>query len=282
MSYTLTGSNGDVITFDNESYVLNPGVLGFGIPPTSVRIDESTRPGGVFRNSRRGARDVDLPITVLGASSAVVETNLRRLARLVQDTKGPTVLTVPRIGGDLTLELHYVGGAELTFGGEDAGKTWAKLVLSFQAPQPYWESSLVQTFTITSGQTGRGLLPQLTKLKLSSSLSLGLINVNNTGDVPVYPTYTIEGPITDFRVTSGSLSFGFNQPITDNDIIYVDTEAGTVTDITGANRYDLLAASPKLFPFEVGESTVLIEGTGTTLDTRIIASYATRFEVVHG
>jgi len=282
VSYTLTGSNGEVIVFDTTNYVLNPGLTGFGIPSTSVRVDESSRPGGVWRNSRRGVRQVDLPITVLGSSATNVESKLRTIARAVQDTKGPTVLTAIRSGGNLTLELHYTGGAELVFGGEDAGTTWAKLVLSFVAPQPYWQSASRQTFTITSGQTGRGLLPKLTKLRLSSSLSLGTINVNNTGDVPVYPTYTVEGPINNFSVTSGSLSFGFNSALTGDDVITVDTEAGTVTDADGNNRYDLLAASPKLFAFEVGQSTILVEGTGTTLDTRIIASYARRFEVVHG
>lgn len=282
MSYTLTGSNGSVIVFDNADYVLTPGLMGFGIPPTSVRVDESARPGGIWRASRRGVRQVDLPVTVLGVDAVDVETKLRTLAKAVQDTQGPSVLTAVRDSGNLFLELHYVGGAELTFGGEEAGQTWAKLVLSFVAPQPYWESAETQTFTITSGNTGRGLLPQLTKLKVSSSLSLGVINVNNTGDVPVYPTYTIQGPLDDFTVSNGTLSFGFNTALTADDIITVDTEAGTVTDNTGANRYDLLSPSPKLFPFEVGNSTITIDGTGTTANTRIITSYARRFEVVHG
>lgn len=282
MTYTLTGSNGEVIVFDNTNYVLNPGLTGFGIPPTSVRVDESARPGGVWRSSRRSVRQVDLPVTVLGSSATSVESKLRTIARAVQDNKGPTVLTAVRSTGNLTLELHYTGGAELSYGGDTGGQSWAKLVLSFVAPQPYWQSASRQTFTITSGNTGRGLLPQLTKLKLSSSLSLGTINVNNTGDVPVYPTYTVEGPINNFRVTSGELSFGFNTALTGDDVITVDTEAGTVTDADGNNRYDLLATSPKLFPFEVGNSTIVVEGTGTTLDTKITATYSRRFEVVHG
>lgn len=282
MSFTLTGANSEVIVFDDSNYVLMPSISGFGIPPTSVRIDESTRPGGVWRSSRRGVRQVDLPIMVLGSTATSVETKLRALARVTQDSSGPTILTAVRSTGNLTLGLHYVGGGELVYGGADGGKTWAKVVLSFQAPQPYWQSSSVQKFTITSGNTGRGLLPKLTKLRLSSSLSLGTINVNNTGDVAVYPTYVVEGPINNFKVTSGSLSFGFNAALTGDDVITVDTEAGTVVDADGNNRYDLLSSSPKLFPFQPGNSSIQIEGTGTTLDTKIVASYARRFEVVHG
>lgn len=282
MTYTLTGANGDSITFDIENYVLNPGLIGFGVAPTNVRIDESSRPGGVWRNTRRGVRQIDLPITVLGSNAVDVETKLRRLVKIAQDGRGPTQLVASRDSGDLSLDLHYVGGAELTFGGEDAGKTWAKLVLSFQAPQPFWESTEIESFTISSGQTGRGLLPQLTKLKLSSSLSLGIIDVNNTGDVAVYPTYTVEGPISDFRAVSGDLSFGFNDSIGIGEVISVNTETGEVTDQGGNNRYALLTASPKLFPFQPGETAVTIEGTGTTLDTRVIVTYALRYEVVHG
>lgn len=282
MSYSLTGANGDVITFDNSNYVLNPSLLGLGIPPTSVRIDESSRDGGVWRNTRRSVRNIDLPVTVLGSDSADVETKLRRLARLTQDTLGPTVLTALRDSGDLTMELHYTGGAELEYGGDAGGATWAKLVLSFQAPQPFWESADEEEFSITSGQTGRGLLPQLSKLRVSSSKSLGIILVENTSDVPVYPIYEVAGPITDLIVSNGTESWGFDVTIAEGDLVEVDTDAGTVVGIDGTNRYNILAPAPKLFTFPPGETTITVEGVDTNLNTRVTCRYALRYEVVHG
>ena len=285
--YTLTGANGDVITFDNTNYVLTPTLNGFGIPPTSVRIDESSRDGGVFRNSRKAVRNVDIPVVVLGTTYTDVEAKLRRLSRLVQDQLGPTTLTALRFdeSGDpanLTLELHYVGGAELSFGESSGGREWAKLLLSFQAPQPYWQSAVSESFTVTTGQTGRGLLPQLTKLKLSSSQALGVIAVDNTSDVPVFPRYEIVGPVTNLRVSNGTDAWEIDGTIVEGDLLVVDTEAGTVTGIGGVNRYALLKPAPKLFPFQPGQSTINVEGIDANINTLITCSYNLRFEVVHG
>lgn len=280
--YKITGANGDSITFDETTYVLNPSLLGLGIPPTSVRIDESSRSGGVWRNTRRGVRNIDLPVTVLGANALEVESNLRRLSRLTQDTLGPTVLTALRDSGDLTMELHYVGGAELEYGGGAGGSQWARLVLSFQAPQPFWQSADEESFSVTSGQTGRGLLPKLSQLRVSSSQSLGIIDVDNTSDVAVYPVYEVAGPITGLTVSNGTESWGFDVTIEEGDAVEVDTEAGTVLGIDGVNRYSILAPAPKLFSFPPGQTTITVEGTETNLNTRVTCRYNLRYEVVHG
>lgn len=280
--YTLTGANGDSITFDNSTYVLNPNLVGFGIPPTSVRIDESARYGGIHRYSRRGVRNVDMPVTVLGTSATDVETKLRRLAKLTQDTSGPTTLTALRDDGDLTLELHYVGGAELEYGGDMGGYSWAKLMLSFQAPNPYWQSADTESFTVTSGNTGRGLLPQLTKLRVSSSQAIGLINVTNTSDVPVYPRFQITGPVNDLEVSLNGEGWSFTENVVTGDIFVVDHEAATVTGLAGTNRYDILDTAPKFFAFPPGTSSVLVTGTSATADTVIECEYNLAFEVVHG
>jgi hypothetical protein len=281
-NFKLTGANGDSITFDKTNYILNPNLLGMGIPPTAVRIDESSRVGGVHRYTRRAVRNVDLPVTVIGTDSADVETKLRRLARLTQDTSGPTVLTALRDSGDLTLNVHYTGGAELEYGSDKAGDVWAKLLLSFQAPSPYWESATTESFTVTSGNTGRGLLPQLTKLKVSSSQSLGVISVNNTSDVPVYPTFVVTGPVTNLEVTLNGQGWKFTETVGAGEQFVVNHETATVVNTAGVNRYDILDSLPKFFQIEPGTSGLLVLGTGTTADTSVELTYNLAFEVVHG
>lgn len=280
--YKLTGANADEITFDNDTYVLNPSLLGLGIPPTSVRIDESSRAGGVWRNTRRAVRNIDLPVTVFGANALAVETNVRRLSRLTQDTLGPTILTVLRDAGDLTMKLHYTGGAELKYGGADGGDQWARLVLSFQAPQPFWESATEESFSVTSGATGRGLLPQLSKLRISSSQSLGTIDVDNTSDVSVFPIYEIAGPVTGLTVSNGVDEWSFSTTILEGDLVEVDTREGTVTGTGGTNLYAILNSAPKLFSFPPGETTITIEGTSANANTRVTCRYNLRYEVIHG
>jgi len=280
--FTLTGANGDVITFDYSTFVLEPNLIGLGVPPTDVRIDQSARAGGVWRNTRRAVRNIDLPVTVLGASATAVETNLRRLAKLTQDTLGPTTLTALRNDGNLTMELHYTGGAELAYGGDSGGPTFARVMLSFQAPNPYWVSADTESFTVTTGNTGRGLLPKLSQLRVSSSESLGVINVNNTSDVPVFPVLEITGPVTDLAVTLNGEGWGFNTNIAEGDIVQVDHRNATVTGIDGANRYSILNDSPKFFSFPPGISSVLVIGTSGNINTRILCEYNLQYEVVHG
>jgi hypothetical protein len=283
VNFSLTGGNGDKITFDNENFVLNTGLSGISsIPATQVRIDPSAGNGGVWRNSKRGVRDVDLPITVLGSDRADVESKLRRLARLTQDALGVTVLAAEYSDDtSLTLGLHFVGGAEVGAWGSDTGSTWCKWVMSFQAPTPFWESTTRQTFSVSSGNTGRGLLPELARLKVSSSQALGTVSITNSGDVAAYPVWSITGPITDLSITSGSLSFGFNTPLTSGQTITIDTETGLVTNDAGANSYSILNAAPKLFAIQPGTSTITVLGTETTSATRVSCSYALRYEVVH-
>ena len=281
VNYALVGANGDTIVFDYQNYVLNPDFTGFNIPAALVRIENSAGDGGVFRHAKRGVRTMDLPITVLGNDRADVQTKLRRLGKLTQNTFGPLALEARYSDGEtLRLDTYYTGGAEGQWG-SSGGLVWARWTLSLQAPQPYWQSSVIEQFTVTRGSTGRGLLPQFSKLRISSSQAIGTVLVNNTGDVPMFPRYQIIGPITDLVISSNGSSFGFTDPILAGEIININTETGEVTDETGANVYSLLNPAPKLFKIPVGESAILISGTAVNDDTRVDVFYAKRFEVVH-
>lgn len=281
ITYSLRGSNGETIVFDDVNYVLNPGMTGFGVAPTEVRVDPSAGIGGVFRHSRRGVRELDLPITVLGTNRIDVQTKLRKLARITQDRRGPMRLRAQySTGQQLFLDLHYTGGAEGEWG-EAGGRTWQQWVLSLVAPQPFWESLTRQTIQLTGGGTGRGLLPQLTKLRVSSSQALGDVTITSTADVEVFAKWTITGPVTDFTVSNGVESWTISGAIAPGDTVTVDTERKTVVDQDGNNLYDRLGPAPKLFPLQPGETTLSITGSGATVDTIIEADYALRFEVVH-
>ena len=281
VNYSLVGANGDEITFDYSEFILNQNFVGFGIPPAQVRIENSAGDGGVFRHSKRGVRDVDLPITVLGTDRNDVQTKLRRLSRLLQDTSGPTKIKATYSSGEsLTLDAHYVGGAESQWG-TDAGLVWNKWVLSFQCPNPYWESDALEEFRVTTGNTGRGLLPQLSKLKVTSSQVYGVITVDNSGDVPAYPVWFIRGPISDVVISNGTQSFSFTETVADGETITVNTETGEVTDDLGTNRYSILGPAPKLFRIDPGVSSISVNGVAATQAAEVRLDYSPLFEVVH-
>lgn len=282
VTISLVGANGDSITLsDTGDFVLASGVTGFGIPATSVRIDESAGDGGTWRNTKRGVRDLDLPIVILGTDRGDVETKLRRLAKLLQNSAGATTIRADYSdGSSLSLDAYYVGGAETQFG-SDAGLTYCKWVIQMQAPQPYWENSTELSFSVTSGNTGRGLLPQLTKLKVSSSQTLGVVNVNNQGDVPIQPRWVIRGPVTNLVVSNGSQAFTFPAPILGGATYTVDTATGEVINEAGINVYSLLGSAPKLFSLPPGTTKVTITGTDSSPDTQVTCYYSPRYEVIH-
>ena len=280
VNYSLVGANGDTITFDYQNYVLNPEFTGFGIPPAEVRIEASAGDGGVFRHTKKGVRQVDLAVTILGTDRGDVQTKLRRLSRLLQNNSGPTKLVANYSDGtSLELSGYYVGGAESQWG-SNAGLIWNRWAISLQCPSPYWQSGIFESFSIGTGGTGRGLLPQLTKLKVSSSSTLGVVTVNNAGDVPAFPIWVITGPVSNLEITNGVQRFGFAQ-VFSGETITVNTETATVTDANGENQYSRLDPVPKLFSLPPGTTGINVNGLETDLNFNILLTYSPRFEVVH-
>lgn len=282
VTISLTGANGDTITLEDSSdFVLGTGVSGFGIPNTQLRIEDSAGNGGLYRYSKRGVRDLDLPIMVFGNDRAAVETNLRRLGRLLQDRKGATRITATYSdGSSVYLDAHYAGGAETQFG-SDAGQTYCRWVITMQAPQPFWESGQSNSFNVQASNSGRGLLPQLSKLKVSSSQALGAVTVTNIGDVETYPTWVLRGPLSNVIISDGTNSFTYVAAIANGSSITIDTEAGTVVDETGANKYANLGPAPKLFTLQPGVSAMTISGDDATSASLVTCYYSPRYEVIH-
>lgn len=283
LTISMTGANGDTITFDYSTYILTEGLKGFGIPATKVRIQESATDGGVFRHTKRGIREVQLPILTVGTDRADVETKLRRLSNIMQNAAGATTLTATYANGDVfTLGVYYAGGGETQFG-QNAGTTYALWVVTLQAPNPYWVYATPVVTTIGNGSTGRGLLPKLTKLRVSSSQSLGSVTVNNTlGDVASYPVWSIYGPVDGLQIyTQSNSGFTYTTTIPAGEIITIDTAAGTVKDSAGNNKYANLGTAPKLFSLPPGTTGITVNGINTTPQTQVLCTYYPKREVLH-
>lgn len=284
LTISLTGANGDTITFDNTTYTLTDGLKGFGIPATMVRIQNAATDGGIFRHTKRGIREVDLPILTYGADRATTETALRRLSNILQNTSGPATLTATYSNGDVfTLKVYYAGGGETVFG-DEAGSTYAKWVVVLQAPTPFWTYATAQSVTLDTGSVGRGLLPKLSSMRVTGVSVVGTVNINNTtGDVVSYPIWTIYGPLAAGLqvLNSSSVGFTYNAAIPAGDFIVIDSYNNTVANSAGVNMYSNLGPAPKFFTVPPGTSAVQINGTGATSATSVVCSYYPRREVLH-
>lgn len=282
-TFSLIGANNDVIALDgSDGFYLTTGLTGTGIPVTNVRIDPSAADGGVWRNTRKGVRQLDLPVFVLGVSNADVESKLRRLSRVLQDSAGATTLRADYSSGERwSIKGHYTGGAETQFGGE-AGELWAKWVLSIQCPDPFWTRDSSESYYLGTGATGRSIIPNLAELRISSSQAIGQMNIENSGDVGAYPIWQVKGPVDSFTMTSElGESFSYVGTFTTATTITINTKTGTVTDATGVNKYSFLAASPRLFQIPAGNSQLTVTATGADANTLISMFYQPRKEVLH-
>lgn len=284
VTLSLVGANGDEIVFDdNGDFVLTVGLSGMGIPSTVVRIDDSASDGGVWRFSKRGIREMDLPIVVFGEDRIAVESNLRRLANLLHDLSSSTTLRASYSTGEVweLSEGHYVAGAETTKG-EDAGQAWSRWVVTMQFANPFWIRQQTESFSVGVPDTGRSLIPYFAEMRVTGSQAIGEIDIENVGDVDAYPVWTLKGPADFVEISSQSgLSFTYDAVIPAETTITVNTAAGTVVDQTGANMYSNLGPSPKLFTLPAGNSTVNVEATGAETSTIISLYYQPRKEVVH-
>lgn len=284
VTLSLVGADGDEIVFTADGeYVMTAGLTGLGIPQSIVRIDDSASDGGTWRFSKRGIREMDIPVVVFGATRDDVETNLRRLSNLLHDRNGGTILRASYDTGEIW-ELpdgHYVAGAE-SVRGDDGGLSWCRWVLTMQFATPFWIRQQAQSLSLGAGSTGRSIIPDLAEMRISSSQAIGSLSVENVGDVESYPIWSFRGPMDSVTVTAADgSSFAYSSAIALGTTITVDTAAGTVKNQSGTNMYGNLAASPKLFPFPAGTSGVTVNAVNVTSATLITAYYQPRKEVIH-
>jgi hypothetical protein len=283
LSMTLTGTNADTISFDDENYVVEVGTRGFGIPSPILRIDPSASNGGTFRFSKRDVREINLPIAILGASQTETEAKLRRLSNILRDK---AVLSVTYENGEVwTLDVYLAGGGETQFGstGNDYFCQWD---LALQAPQPFWQSTDPFSISIISDTTTRGLLAgdapkSLAFLRVKTSQAFGTVTVSNDGDVDAPAVWIITGPSTLTTITLDGVGFTFEDALTSVETITIDCEAGTVKDQDGVNRYAGLGSAPKLFAIPPGNATLTVTVTGATSNTRVQGYFSRRREVLH-
>lgn len=283
ITLSLTGANGDTITLGADDYILENAVNGLGRPPIVSRLDQSSADGGVFRFSRRGIREIDLPVLVVASDRASLEVKLRRLQRILDNSTGvgTTIRASYSTGESWSIVGHYVNGAE-SQSGDNGNSLFQRWVLVFQCPQPFWVRDQAITYIAATTASGRGLFNpnDLVNMKVAASQVLGAISVSNPGDVAAPPKFVITGPADSASFSLGSLAFTYNARIDAGVTITIDTTAGTVVDDSGINKYANLSAAPKFFQVPAGASTINMNAVNATSATSLQMTFQPRKEVV--
>lgn len=282
----LTGGNGDYIDLtDPEATGYSTGAKSsglFGMAPRAVRMREGAGDGARWGGTRRPARPIDVEVKVQASSWRQMSDRLARLSSALDDRFGPSKLTVvsPSAGEGLarSIEVHYSAGFEGATGGDDA-PFFQRIPLTLSALTPYWSTSPLSIVWSAAGSVKPFLsaTSAFFPVRLASSQVLGSVTLSNPGTVPSPAKWTVTGPGGPITISPvGEPGFVINTTLT-TEVITV--QGGTVTDASGANRYDLLSPAPRLWKIPPGDSTATVTVTGATSTTKVRLDYTPFYEV---
>ncbi|WP_263729954.1 phage tail family protein [Cellulomonas sp. SG140] len=126
--------------------------------------------------------------------------------------------------------------------------------------------------------TNRGLLPDLSRLKVSASQMVGSLDLENSGDADAYPVWEVRGPGNHFKAVAPSGdTLEWTGSLLEGQTITINTELGTCVDQTGANRYSELATAPRMWAIPPGVTRAAVQFLDTTAGkSRIAVSWRPR------
>lgn len=276
----LVGATQSVTLTDTVSGLMRqPGGGGWGLAPVVNSFFEGAGDGARLRGTRRSIRELTIPIRAFGNGRQAIEDTIRLLAQSVHD---PFRVYVDfHDGRSYWIDAVYDSGAEGLYSG--APELYADMPLVLHCTDPYWTSVQSQAFIVAPQPADAPFLPKLAALNVGSALALGSIAINNIGDVPSRPLWTIHGPGTDLSIMLNGQGFQIEGALTASNIITVEFRDGgwTIEDETGTNIYDRLAPAPRFVDFPKGTSVVNISMSATDIQSYIQCVYPERREVVY-
>ncbi|WP_144721251.1 phage tail domain-containing protein [Cellulosimicrobium sp. TH-20] len=114
----------------------------------------------------------------------------------------------------------------------------------------------------------RPFVKNLAHLPVTPGAANGTMTLENPGDVEAYPIWELRGPGKNFRAISprGEV-LEWLGTLTADETLVIDTQAGTVLDGKGENRYAELGETPRMWTIPPGETTAEIRFEATSSGT---------------
>jgi hypothetical protein len=254
------------------------GIKGFGWPDVVNRWFEGAGDGAVFRGSRTLPRDIDLPLTAEADDRAGLLSMLSTLALILDPYDGTARIDFMLPDGELWfVDVVREGGGDWDRMKDTDNDKYINTVVSLRAGDPFWTRTRPDQFTVRQDASGRGLMPYIAKLEVSSSGAFGIRDVVNIGDARAWPFWTLKGPFTSFTfVGPKGETIAWSGSILVGNGIYIDTKNGTLKDFNGVNKYDGLASAPKFWSIAPGTAVVSATMLGTSAVSEAKAEWSPR------
>lgn len=281
-------ADGVAHTFAEVNGIVPGRSQGTGMPP--VRRSDIRVPGraGAFNLDRTyGERTWALAVTLATTGPTTLEEAIAAWARRFNVLRGPGQIRRTRSDGTTRRVLYcdYEDG----FGIDQAQGIWNSgaqgAVLMFFAADPFWYDDADTVVPFTTGGAGLGFFPIPNPttgsfITLASSEVYGSVTVDNDGDVPVFPVWTIEGPGSDIslqNLTTGeelTLSAAGGLSLVAGETLTIDTRPGeTLLEVDGTNVARYLSDASSLWPLALGDNLLQVSMAGATGASSVELSY---------
>jgi len=285
-THVWTGWNGEMFPLSGDLRSMTQVIRGrTGMLEPKYQhqfVESATDDGAQWDGVRTLIREIGWPLFVHAGSSTALRVEHDRFLRTMQPDK-LGVLTVGTPDGQRRyIQLRYSDGAEGDESGGSYGIVWIKHQLTMLAEQPYFYGDPISyTFGGPEGVNfyGGGVGTLGPPYHISSSRGLGSAVVSTPGDLPSWPVWTINGPMTSFTGVIGGKSITLPITLTLGQWIKVTTEprVGTILDQTGTSRWPNAGAVTfgPVQPF--ADSALTLTIAGATDDTTVVFEFTPRW-----
>ncbi|MFI5865847.1 phage tail domain-containing protein [Streptomyces sp. NPDC051546] len=298
---SLAGNNGEgdpipLTEFDGPGWpaiIMQPGATGLDMPPFGLFSDDSPNlDGSIYRSSRAAAREIMIPLYLLGPDRQSLNLLKRRLFQALNPKRGYCVLRFAEGPNRVRkLTAYYKGGMEGSEGTDTAGFTWAKYGLNFSAMDPWFYPDRAEStrWDFGAGDPLLSTSASFFPVHLSSGV-MGVpddeILISNPGDIEAWPIWKLYGPIKSFAMKGPSGDLIKASPPADGSdlvpagrVLTIDTRPGrkTVRDDLGRNYWADLNTNPEFWPIEPGDTKAAVSVVAGTDRAAVLLSFYPRY-----
>lgn len=270
---TWYGPDGSAISFGSVDGVI--GAMGrqiAGMPPVRASVlTVPLQPGGRWQQVDHGPRDVVVPVHLIKDRTVI-----DALMRSLDPTRGTGTLRVTdsEDGIERDLRCRYIDGLSITEH-LDPQPYWSASLI-FRAVSPYWASAEVLSLVLAPG--GSPTFFPIFPLVLGGSELTTSATVDNTGQAPMWPVWTITGPgsaVIVENVTTG-MSLELDATLAAGETVVIDTRPGTKTVVSSVagDLFYKLAPTSSMWSFPVGSSSVALTMTGATTASKLVGQWS--------
>jgi hypothetical protein len=268
-------------TSDAVGWFTTPGPAGWHATTYEIVSDPLSGGGEQVRFVRGKSGRITWPLYVWG------DTHLQYVQRHRQIRRAFTMTAHRQLAGTLTVsrpdstaravDAFYQAGLE---GEAGEGWLWSKEAITLFCPDGYWRDTTPVSLTY-SYEPGVDYLDPFPSV--SAGLSLGDTQMDNTGDIEAWPTWTLTGPMAAFSATNVTLGYEFtlNYALAAGHqvTIVTDRTRPQVRSPTGDNLVSSLNwPTAYLWPLAAGVNDVIFNVSGAEPGTQVQVEYYPRYE----